>query len=75
MPGQTGVGACGGWRVMAVVDIKKIPPGVRCQSPDCPSPATVEVFDDLNIARGAYCGKHGQAWLREQRERARKGDG
>ena len=58
---------------MAAVTVNKIPPGLRCESPDCPTGATVEVFDDSNTARGVYCGKHGQQWLREQRERARKG--
>ena len=54
---------------MAVLDIRKTAPGLHCQAPDCPEPATVEVFDDLNLPCGAYCGKHGQAWLKKQRER------
>ncbi len=60
---------------MAAITVNRIPPGLRCQSPDCPHPATVEVFDDTNIPRGVFCGDHGQAWLREQRERARAREG
>ena len=54
---------------MAVLDVKKIPPGVRCDL--CEQPATVEVFDDRSVHRGTLCGKCGQAWLRRQREAGR----